>query len=196
MKKIFPPFEYLNVPNSITTLGLVFAIAACYFITKQAFVTMTICLFLSAVMDLIDGWFATKLNQHTILGKHIDTLVDYFTCVIMPVFILLSFFESPSPIVLAGLVLYCICGTWRLSFYNISGKSEYFSGIPVPASMMGIVITFWGIIVHGLPEWVIVIAFLIIGPLMISGIRLKKYGIWHKGTAIFGVAVFVLIILF
>ena len=196
MKKIFPPFEYVNVPNGITTLGLVFAIGACYFITRQDFRLMAVCLFFCAVMDLVDGWFATKLNQHTILGKHIDTLVDYFTCVIMPVWILLLFFEAPSPIIIAGLVLYCICGTWRLSYYNISGKGEYFSGIPVPASMMAVIITFWGIIVHGLPEWVIVIAFVIIGPLMISGVKLKKYGIWHKSTAAFGVIAFLLIIIF
>ena len=90
------------------------------------------------------------------------------------------------PLIVSALIFYCICGLWRLSFYNISEPGKFFSGLPVPGAMMIVTITLWCVYMYGVPLWVAAVMFFVVGTLMLSAIRLPKYGPWQKAMGIAG----------
>jgi len=203
--RLFPALKHLNIPNAITTLGMVFGIAACYFLTQQNLRAALICLSLAGLMDFVDGFVAVKLNQQTEFGQYVDTLVDFFTCGIIPIWMVFdllvykndmgSNFHFENAIVVAGIIFYSVCALWRLAYYNIIEADKYFTGLPVPGSMMTAVMSVWCRHVLGLPMWFPAAVFFIIGFLMISGIQLKKYGTWQKIMSVVSV-VFLLVVIF
>ena len=195
MKDYFPVLKYFNLPNVITTMGFIFGITACYFLVQGSLRSAIVCLFFCSVMDLVDGWFAKKLNQQSDFGRHVDTLVDFFVCVIMPIWIVYAFLAHNMFIIFA-LIFYCVCGLWRLAGYNIRGAEEYFAGLPVPGAMLAVTVALWSVVYVGLPAWVGAVAFFITGPLMISNIKLKKYGLWQGILAGAGVVFLAVVLIF
>jgi len=192
--KYFPALGNFNLPNVITTCGMIFGIAACYFLVAGNFRTAMICLFCAGVCDLVDGWVANKLNQQSRFGQAIDSLVDFFICVIMPVWIVHGFMGDNWPMTI-GLVFYCICGLWRLAYYNINEADKSFTGLPVPGAMMLVVMATWSIIERGFSEWALVITFIVTGLLMISCIKLSKYGKWQVIMGLVGLAFFIMVLI-
>ena len=191
--KISPILRHMNAPNVVTTLGLVFGIFAAFFLTQRDLRMAIICLFFAGVMDLVDGYVATKLKQQTDFGKHLDTLVDFFTCVIMPIWMVFDLLDN-SPFVIAALIFYCICGLWRLANYNLVGAGKVFTGLPVPGAMSIVTVVIWCVVVYGVFTWVAAIMFFAVGGLMVSGIQLPKYGLWQVLFAIAGVGFLILVI--
>jgi len=192
--RYFPVVRHLNIPNAITTMGMVFGILCCYFLTQRDLRMAIICLFLAGVMDLIDGYVASKLNQQTAFGRHVDTLVDFFTCCIIPIWMVYDLLGD-NPFIVATMIFYCICGLWRLANYNITEAGKSFSGLPVPGAMMVITIVIWCIVTYGVPVFIAAIAFLVVGLLMISGIKLPKYGLWQKAMGVAGLGFIVIVLL-
>jgi len=183
IEKFSPVLRHFNIPNLITTAGLVFGIMAAYFLTQRDLRMAIIMLFFAGVMDLFDGFVAAKLKQVSEFGKHLDTLVDFFTCVIMPIWMVFDLFDS-HPALVTALVFYCICGLWRLANYNLVGGGLHFTGLPVPASMSIVTVVIWFVFMHTLSIWIVVGMFAMVGMLMVSAFPLAKYGLWQK---LFGV---------
>jgi CDP-diacylglycerol--serine O-phosphatidyltransferase len=196
MKKYFPVLEYINIPNLITTMGLVFGIIACYFVTAHSLKFAMLCMALAASMDLLDGFFASKLNQETRFGQYVDTLVDFFICCILPLFIVYTFMGA-SPVIFAGLIFYCGCGLWRLAYFDVllAEKRNYFTGMPVPGGMLLVMMAVWSVVYFDLPHWMGMIVFFLTGFLMISHIRLDKYGLWQKLMGLAGVIFLIMILI-
>jgi len=194
LAKFSPPLKHLNIPNLITTFGLVFGITAAYYLTRQDLRMAIIFLFFAGLMDLFDGFVATKLKQQSEFGKHLDTLVDFFTCVIMPIWMVFDLLPNGIAIN-AALVFYCACGLWRLANYNLVGGGEHFKGLPVPASMSLVTFAIWCVVAYNAPAWVAVATFGMVGCLMVSGIHLTKYGLWQKVFGLLGL-VFLVVVIF
>ena len=199
--KMFPALRHLNIPNAITTLGLLFGIAGCFLIMRGELRIAIIVLFFCGVTDGIDGYIAAKLNQQTEFGQYVDTLVDFFVCGIIPIVMVFSLLVQPHStanniIIIAGLGFYCTCALWRLAYYNIVEADKYFVGLPVPGSMMLLTMAIWSVATEavGLPVWVAAVAFVVLGTLMISGIKLKKYGWWQKCMGVISLASLVLVV--
>jgi CDP-diacylglycerol--serine O-phosphatidyltransferase len=161
-----------------------------------------ILLFCAGVMDFIDGFVATKLNQQTEFGQYVDTLVDFFTCGIVPIWMVFDLlvgeqnFFWENIFIVAALVFYCLCALWRLAYYNIIEADKYFTGLPVPGSMMMITMAVWGVFNEFIPLFVAAIIFFVIGTLMISGITLPKYGLWQKIMGALSLVFLVIVIIF
>jgi len=179
MKKYFPVLQYINVPNTITTIGLIFGVAACYYLAQGNMQGTLICLFLSGLMDLMDGFFADKLKQQTQFGQCIDSLVDFFICCIIPIG-MVHVFVGNYPILFLALAFYCMCGLWRLGYFNVTESKAYFIGLPVPGAMLLVAIAIWAVAHHGLPIWVVAVILFLTGLCMVSFIKLQKYGLWQK----------------
>ena len=194
MNKISPIFRHINFPNLITTLGLVFGIYAAYFLTQQNLRGAIIMLFFASTADLLDGFVATKLGQQSEFGKYLDTLVDFFTCVIMPIWMVFDLLDN-NILIFFALVVYCVCGLWRLANYSLVGNSKGFVGLPVPAAMSLVTATIWFILYYNVPLFVGAIVFIITAMLMVSNIALPKYGRWQKAFGLLGLAflIFVLV---
>jgi len=187
MKKYFPIFQYVNIPNLITTLGLVFGVAACYFLTEGSLQGTLICLSLAMLMDFFDGFFAGKLNSRTTFGQSLDSLVDFFVCCVMPVLMVLTFVGSSLTLICAA-AFFCACGLWRLSYYNVTAveKRAYFTGLPVPGAALLAAIGIWAAAYYELFDWVLAAVLFLAGLLMVSFIKLKKYGLWQKALLVIG----------
>jgi len=194
LETYFPAAKHANIPNVITSLGLVFGIFACYYLTQRDLRMAIIFLFFSAVMDACDGFVASKLNQQSEFGKYLDTLVDFFTCCIIPIWMVHDFLGN-SPIIVGALIVYCICGLWRLAYYNIIEADKTFTGLPVPGAMMIITIAIWIVVQEGVHLWLAAGTMFVVGLLMISGIKLKKYGIWQIVLGLSGL-VFLAVVIF
>ena len=185
LENISPVLKHLNVPNAITTLGLVFGIFAAYHLTQRDLRMAIVFLFLAGCMDLFDGLVAVKLKQESEFGKYLDTLVDFFTCCIMPIWMVFDLLET-TPFIFTALIFYCVCGLWRLANYSLTGGGKHFKGLPVPAAMSIVTITIWVVVSYGVSVWVAVGMFFVVGMLMVSSIPLAKYGVWQKVFGIIG----------
>jgi len=194
LETYFPAAKHANIPNIITSLGLVFGIFACYYLTQRDLRMAIIFLFFAAVMDACDGFVASKLNQQSEFGQYLDTLVDFFTCCIIPIWMIHDLLGN-SPLIVGALIVYCICGLWRLAYYNIVEADKTFTGLPVPGAMMIITIAIWIVVQYDFHLWLAAATMLVVGLLMISGIKLKKYGLWQIALGISGL-VFLAVVIF
>ena len=195
LENISPVLKHFNIPNVITTLGLVFGIFAAFYLTQRDLRMAIILLFFAGLMDLFDGYVATKLNQVSNFGKHLDTLVDFFTCVIMPIWMVFDLLDN-SPFVIAALVFYCICGLWRLANYNLVGGGKHFTGLPVPSAMAAVTIAIWVVVRYGVSVWLATGMFVLMGMLMLSTLPLAKYGKWQVLCGLGGVGFLIYVIIF
>ncbi|MCL2372551.1 MAG: CDP-alcohol phosphatidyltransferase family protein [Defluviitaleaceae bacterium] len=192
--KFFPALKHMNIPNVMTTFGMVFGIFAAYYLTQRDLRMAIICLFFAGVMDLMDGYVAAKLKQQTEFGQYLDTLVDFFTCCIIPIWMVYDILGN-NPFIVAALILYCICGLWRLAYYNIIEAKKYFTGLPVPGAMSLVTVSIWLVYTYNLPQAVAGLTLFAAGILMVSGINLKKYGPWQIIFAVAGL-LFLLLVIF
>ena len=194
MKKYFPALQYSNIPNAITSLGLIFAVAACYFLSIGSLRGTVVCVSISMLMDLVDGLLADKLSQQTRFGAYLDSFVDFFVCCVVPTMMVYTFIGSGA-LLFASLAFFCICGMWRLAYYQVtaSEKRTYFTGLPVPGGALLVTISMWSVVRYAMPIWVCALAFFTTGLLMVSFFRLEKYGLWQKGMWLLGLAFFGLV---
>ena len=65
-----------NVPNALSAVRLLMAIAVCVCIETQSWTTALILFVVAASTDWIDGWWARKYQQVTKLGRILDPFVD------------------------------------------------------------------------------------------------------------------------
>jgi CDP-diacylglycerol--serine O-phosphatidyltransferase len=201
IKKVFPVLNHINIPAVITTLGLLMGAITAYFFFHGDLKWAILCLFFCGVLDLADGLVAARLNQITAFGRQLDSMVDFFTCCIMPIIIVYQFFHE-SLLIIITMGFYALCGLWRLAFFNIqatpaadSGTKKYFTGLPVPGAMMAVTMVFWTVLRFDLPGWVLALTFLVIGLMMISFVKLRKYGLWQQVMWVMGVAFVVYVML-
>ena len=84
LKKFFPSFEYLNVPNAITLTGIVAGFLGTFFFIS-GYVRLGLLIYgLTFIGDGLDGMAARRLNQQTEFGVQLDSLADYGNFCIIP----------------------------------------------------------------------------------------------------------------
>jgi len=71
----------MNVPNTLSVIRLLLipAFCAAFLAGPEYYIYAGLALALSALSDLLDGYFARKLNQITDLGKLLDPIADKLT---------------------------------------------------------------------------------------------------------------------
>ena len=195
MKNYFPVLQYVNLPNLITTLGMAFGVAACYYLVTDSLRGTIVCLFIAMFMDVLDGFIAGKLNCKSAFGQQMDSLVDFFICCVMPVWMVFTFVGTGTPLV-GALVFYAAGGLWRLSHFTITAHESrpYFNGLPVPGALVIACLAIWLTVYHALPDWPLAAAIALAGVLMVSSFKIKKYGALQKAAWVAG-AVFVVVVI-
>lgn len=68
--------KVFNVPNTLSMIRLVLAIAVGALIETRFFMGAMITFLIAASTDFVDGWWARKFNQVTKLGRILDPFVD------------------------------------------------------------------------------------------------------------------------
>jgi CDP-diacylglycerol--serine O-phosphatidyltransferase len=161
-----------QIPNIFTLLNLFFGCCAIVFVLQSETVNIfqgedlstsfsipekiyyaSICIFIAAVIDFLDGFVARLLKASSEMGKQLDSLSDVVSFGVAPSMILyqflrLSFMQEENGLevsigwLLPAFVFAC-AGAYRLARFNIDSSQAYgFRGVPIPAA---------GIVVASLP---------------------------------------------
>jgi CDP-diacylglycerol--serine O-phosphatidyltransferase len=136
---------YGNAANYITFIGLLFALASCYFALNGNIRVSVILLIVSGVCDLFDGYVANRLTKRTDdakqFGVQLDTVVDVISFGVTPAIIMYSITRDAQEwYMLAVYALYIICAVDRLAYFNTMKAPDtvmtHYRGLPVTSIAM------------------------------------------------------------
>jgi CDP-diacylglycerol--serine O-phosphatidyltransferase len=99
-------------------------------------------------------------------------------------------FLEAGAVLMLGAGFYCVCGMWRLAHYNVTAAEQqsHYAGLPVPGAMLFVTMTIWCAANFELPAPLCVPVFIAAGLLMVSSLKLKKYGLWQVTLGVIGLA--------
>jgi CDP-diacylglycerol--serine O-phosphatidyltransferase len=146
MIRDFHVADFITLGNAACGVGGVFC-AMVYMATQELayFYWAAALAPLAFAFDVMDGKVARARNEHSTLGRELDSLAD-----------VISFGMAPAALGFAAglqggwdaaaLVYFVCCGVSRLARYNVtaeqlagedvSGKVKYFEGTPIPTSVV------------------------------------------------------------
>ena len=129
------------LPNILTLGGVCLGISSIKFSIDGNFnVAVTLILF-AAILDALDGRIARLIKGTSEFGKELDSLTDFVSFGIAPVFVL-YFWElnKYGKLGWAITLIYSVCCVLRLARFNLTKveeseewKNNFFEGIPSPA---------------------------------------------------------------
>jgi CDP-diacylglycerol--serine O-phosphatidyltransferase len=137
--------DWFTIANAFCGMGAVLAVMAYLTGAQPRGLLWAAALVPAAfVFDVFDGRIARWRQQHSALGRELDSLAD-----------IISFGVAPAALAFGAgldggwdclaLVYFVACGVSRLARYNItaealaadaSGKVKYFEGTPIPSSVL------------------------------------------------------------
>ena len=186
------------LPNILTLGGVCLGISSIKFsIDGNYNLAVTLILF-AAILDTLDGRIARLIKGTSEFGKELDSLTDFVSFGIAPVFVL-YFWELSNygKLGWAITLIYSVCCVLRLARFNLTKiddqqlwKSNYFEGVPSPAGGILILMPLifeltdlnFNFNVRSLtPYFTILIAILMVSKL--PTLSLKKISISPKATA-------------
>lgn len=137
--------DFFTLGNAACGVGAVFLAMLAMAQTDARYLLLSAALAPAAfVFDILDGRIARWRQQHSALGRELDSLAD-----------VISFGVAPAALAFAAgmqggwdalvLIYFVCCGVSRLARYNVtaeslagdeSGKVKYFEGTPIPTSVL------------------------------------------------------------
>ena len=109
-------------PNQISVLSLIAGIACAVLFFRQQFLWGSIALFLSAILDLVDGSVARMTDRHTKFGAVFDWIVDKYVDALVLLGIglsgtaIISQYISVLPVTDFAIVAFAIIGSLMNTF--------------------------------------------------------------------------------
>jgi CDP-diacylglycerol---serine O-phosphatidyltransferase len=129
------------LPNILTLAGVCLGISSIKFsIDGNYTIAVTFILF-AAILDALDGRIARMIQGTSEFGKELDSLTDFVSFGIAPVFVL-YFWElnTYGKLGWAITLIYSVCCVLRLARFNLTKieekqewKNNFFEGVPSPA---------------------------------------------------------------
>ena len=129
------------LPNILTLAGVCLGISSIKFSIDGNFNLAVILILLAAILDALDGRIARLIKGTSEFGKELDSLTDFVSFGIAPVFIL-YFWElnNYGKLGWAITLIYSVCCVLRLARFNLTKvnekqewKNNFFEGVPSPA---------------------------------------------------------------
>ena len=129
------------LPNILTLGGVCLGISSIKFSIDGNFNLAVILIMFAAILDALDGRIARLIKGTSEFGKELDSLTDFVSFGIAPVFIL-YFWElnNYGKLGWAIALIYSVCCVLRLARFNLTKidsqqdwKNNFFEGIPSPA---------------------------------------------------------------
>ena len=185
------------LPNILTLGGVCLGISSIKFSIDGNFSLAVIFILLAAILDALDGRIARLIKGTSEFGKELDSLTDFVSFGIAPVFIL-YFWElnNYGKLGWAITLIYSVCCVLRLARFNLTKvddkqlwKSNYFEGVPSPAGgiliLMPLIFELSGLnfnfdIKQISPYFTVIIAVLLVSN--VPTLSLKKISISPKAT--------------
>ena len=129
------------LPNILTLGGVCLGISSIKFSIDGNFSLAVTLILLAAILDALDGRIARLIKGTTEFGKELDSLTDFVSFGIAPVFILYFWeLQNYGKLGWAITLIYSVCCVLRLARFNLTKidetevwKYNFFEGIPSPA---------------------------------------------------------------
>jgi len=168
------------IPNVFTFINLSCGVISILSVMDGKFAYAGAFILLAGLVDRYDGRIARFLNVSSDLGKELDSLADLVSFGVAPsilVYILYNL-KSLDPYGLLGfaiLLLFPICGAYRLARFNTAAFDGSFTGIPI--TIVGCFIALFSLLDLNRAVSIYIVAILMIAGsyLMVSKIKLKKF---------------------
>ena len=201
------------LPNILTLAGVCLGISSIKFSIDGNFSLAVTLILFAAILDALDGRIARLIKGTSEFGKELDSLTDFVSFGIAPVFTL-YFWElnNYGKLGWAITLIYSVCCVLRLARFNLTKidesqewKNNFFEGVPSPAGGLLILMPLiydltnlnFGINVKNLtPYLTVLIAILLVSK--IPTLALKKISISPKATVflLLGIGIIFISLLF
>ncbi|MDG0810405.1 CDP-diacylglycerol--serine O-phosphatidyltransferase [Cohnella rhizosphaerae] len=123
------------IPNVLTFSNLTFGVLSIVEVIQQNYIASAAFIMIAAFMDRYDGRIARRLDVCSDFGKELDSLADLVSFGVAPALLIFNkfnFLELNAKLVGLGvLVLYVLCGSYRLVRFNIIKFEGNFIGVPI-----------------------------------------------------------------
>ena len=196
------------LPNILTLGGVCLGISSIKFSIEGNYSLAVTLILFAAILDALDGRIARLIKGTSEFGKELDSLTDFVSFGIAPVFVL-YFWElnKYGKLGWAITLIYSVCCVLRLARFNLTKietedwKNNFFEGIPSPAGGLLILMPLiyeltnlnLGIEVkNATPYLTICIAVLLVSK--IPTLALKKISISSKATVFLLLAIGIIFI--
>ena len=185
------------LPSVLTLIGVCLGISSIKFAMDGNFSLAVTLILFAAILDALDGRIARLIKGTSEFGKELDSLTDFVSFGIAPVFIL-YFWElnNYGKLGWAITLIYSVCCVLRLARFNLTKideeqawKNNFFEGIPSPAGGLLILMPLiyeltdlnFGVNIKSFtPYLTVLIAILLVSK--IPTLALKKISISPKAT--------------
>lgn len=197
------------LPNLFTSAGLFSGFYSIIAAFNGNFVLASVCVYIAAIMDLLDGRVARLTNSQSAFGAEYDSLSDIVSFGVAPALII--YFWAVKHLDQFGWAvafIYLACVGLRLARFNTQlddntpESKRYFTGIPCPASAATIAgfVWFCNSIGHASAEgWVTFFATIItlyLSAMMVSNIKFSSFKYYElKGKVVFTQSVLVVFVI-
>lgn len=172
------------IPNIFTFINLSCGIISLLHTFNHNYLFASFFIILAALVDRYDGRIARYLNVSSELGKELDSLADLVSFGVAPailVFIMYDLYKvGPHGIIgLIVLLVFPICGAYRLARYNISTFDGVFTGVPITiAGSLVAIFVFFTLKAHRsnhILPYIIMLIMILLSYFMVSTYKLKKH---------------------
>ena len=185
------------LPNLLTLGGVCLGISSIKFSIDGNFSLAVTLILFAAILDALDGRIARLIKGTSDFGKELDSLTDFVSFGIAPVFVL-YFWElnKYGKLGWAITLIYSVCCVLRLARFNLTKidesqewKNNFFEGVPSPAGglliLMPLIYELTNLnlgfdIKNSTPYLTVVVAILLVSK--IPTLALKKISISPKVT--------------
>ena len=168
------------IPNVFTFINLSLGILSILSTFDQNYLLASTFIILAALVDRYDGRVARFLQVSSDLGKELDSLADLVSFGVAPsILVFLEYnlrdFGPYGIIGLIVLLIFPICGAFRLARYNTSSFDGIFTGVPITVvgSFVAIFVLFT--YRYTIPTLIPLLIVLLGSYLMVSKFKLKKF---------------------
>ncbi len=185
------------LPNILTLGGVCLGISSIKFSIDGNYSLAVIFILFAAILDALDGRVARLIKGTSDFGKELDSLTDFVSFGIAPVFILYFWkLNTYGKLGWAITLIYSVCCVLRLARFNLTKisnnqlwKNNYFEGVPSPAGglliLMPLIFELSNLNLNYnfenfTPYFTILIAFLLVSK--IPTLSFKKISISPKAT--------------
>ncbi|MCL1624077.1 CDP-diacylglycerol--serine O-phosphatidyltransferase [Moraxella sp. Tifton1] len=124
------------VPNLITTASMLSAFFSIIASSEGRFYQASLAIFLSAILDGMDGRAARLLNAQSLFGEQFDSLADCIAFGLAPAMLMYHFaLHELGRFGLACAFVFTVCAAFRLARFNVqigSVDKKYFIGLASP----------------------------------------------------------------
>lgn len=172
-------FVRQNAANFLTLLNVVFGSLSIILSINGRFRWSIALIGLASVADRYDGVVARRLGTTSEIGVQLDSLGDSISFGVAPALLIYMRLVQPllpgiPKLLLTFCVLvYIVCGIFRLARYNVHGLSEgAFEGVPI--TLAGMILALLMLMAQELSVYVYGFLLLFFAFMMVSKFKLKK----------------------